>query len=77
LSIEPGVDYVGRPAGWGREQDDRYNGERYHQPSDEYARDFRYDGMVQQVRVAMRVILMVADLPKLPDWLPTAEFRRH
>ncbi len=77
LSIEPGVDYVGRPASWGREQNDRYNGERYHQPSDEYAPDFHYDGMVQQVRVAMRVVLMVADLPTLPDWVPTAEFRRH
>jgi Zn-dependent M28 family amino/carboxypeptidase len=77
LSIESGAAFVGRPADWGREQADRYNAERYHQPSDEYSSEFRYDGMVQQVRVAMRVAVTVADAPTLPDWMPTAEFRRR
>jgi Zn-dependent M28 family amino/carboxypeptidase len=77
LSIEPGIDFVGRPGGWGREQNRRYNEERYHQPSDEYTSDFTYDGMVQEVRVAMRVAIAVANAPSLPVWLPGAEFSRH
>jgi Zn-dependent M28 family amino/carboxypeptidase len=77
LSIEPGVDFVGRPAGWGQEQAERYNGERYHQPSDQYSADFNYDGMVQQVRVTMRVALAVANAAGLPQWAPGAEFKRH
>jgi hypothetical protein len=32
--------------------------------------------MVQQVRVALRVALAVGNATALPDWLPTAEFRR-
>src|SRR5438477_6254122 len=34
LSIEPGRDFVGRPAGWGEQEATRYNRERYHQPGD-------------------------------------------
>jgi Zn-dependent M28 family amino/carboxypeptidase len=77
LSIQPGIDYVGRPAGWGREQNQRYTEERYHQPSDEYSPDFTYAGMVQEVRVAMRVAIAVANGQALPAWLPGAEFKRR
>ena len=76
LSFEAGVDFVGRPAGWGREQNEHYNSERYHQPSDQYSPDFTYDGMVQEARVMMRVAIAVADAAALPSWLPTAEFKR-
>lgn len=77
LSIEPGIDFVGRPAGWGEEQNRRYTSERYHQPSDEYASGFTYDGMVQEVRVAMRVAIAVANARGLPIWLPGSEFKRR
>jgi Zn-dependent M28 family amino/carboxypeptidase len=76
LSIEPGVDFVDRPAGWGKEQAEAYNRERYHQPGDEYRPTFRYEGMVQEVRVALRVALAVANAPTLPHWLPHSEFQR-
>jgi Zn-dependent M28 family amino/carboxypeptidase len=76
LSFETGVVFVGRPESWGREQDSIYNEVRYHQPADQYSTDFRYDGMVQQLNVAMRVAIAVANAPTLPDWLPTSEFRR-
>src|SRR5213082_3559927 len=76
LSIEPGVDFVGRPAGWGKDQAERYNRERYHQPGDEYRSTFRYEGMAQEVRVALRVALAVADASRMPQWLPRSEFQR-
>jgi Zn-dependent M28 family amino/carboxypeptidase len=76
VSIEPGRDFVGRPTGWGEEQAARYNRERYHQPSDEYSSTFTYAGMVQEVRVALRLALAVANAPALPGWLATSEFQR-
>jgi Zn-dependent M28 family amino/carboxypeptidase len=76
LSIETGVDFVGRPASWGREEADRYTEQRYHQPSDEYAPTFTYQGMAQQVRVMMRVAIAVANASALPQWLPASEFQR-
>jgi len=76
LSIKPGVDFVGRPNGWGEEQERIYNEQRYHQPSDEYQPSFRYDGMAQQVRVVVRVARAVANSAELPRWLPASEFQR-
>ena len=76
LSIEPGTDFVGRPAGWGREQTALYNRARYHQPTDEYRSTFSYEGMAQEVRVALRVALAVANAPGMPQWLPNSEFHR-
>jgi len=76
LSVESGLDYVGRPEGWGREQFEIWNGNRYHQPSDEFTSSFNYAGTVQQLRVLLRVALEVANAPEMPRWLPTSEFRR-
>src|SRR5256885_11820187 len=76
LSIEPGRDFVGRPAGWGQAEAARYNRERYHQPGDEYRPTFSYAGMAQEVRVALRVALAVANAPAMPRWLPNSEFQR-
>ncbi len=76
LSIKPGVDFVGRPKGWGEEQENIYNEHRYHQPSDEYQTTFRYDGMAQQVRVTVRTAQAVANNRELPRWLPSSEFQR-
>ncbi|MGH7675806.1 MAG: M28 family peptidase, partial [Gemmatimonadales bacterium] len=76
LSIRPGLDFVGRTPQWGRDQEALYNSRRYHQPSDEYAESFGFAGMAQEVRVAVRVALAVADAPELPRWRPTSEFQR-
>ena len=77
LSIQSGLDFVGRPAGWGREQAALYNRERYHQPSDEYRAGFSYDGMAQEVRVTLRVAVAVANADAMPQWLPSSEFQRQ
>jgi Zn-dependent M28 family amino/carboxypeptidase len=76
LSIKPGVDFVGRAKGWGEEQENIYNEQRYHQPGDEYQSTFRYDGMAQEVRVTVRTAQAVANARALPRWLPSSEFQR-
>jgi Zn-dependent M28 family amino/carboxypeptidase len=76
ISIESGVDFPGRPTGWGVQQADFFNEQRYHQPSDEYQTTFNYDGMAQQVRVMLRIALALANSSEMPRWLPTSEFQR-
>jgi hypothetical protein len=75
-SLESGTDFVGRPAGWGKEQSDKYVAERYHQPSDEVQPCFNYDGAMQQLRVTVRTAVLVADAQAQPTWNPTSEFRQ-
>lgn len=74
LSLEKGLDFVGRPAGWGQQQEDDYNANRYHQPGDELLPWYTYDGAVQQDRVIVRTALAVAEAPGQPVWSKGSEF---
>src|SRR6185295_1925685 len=75
-SLESGSDYVGRPAGWGHEQQAKYTAERYHQPSDQVQPWFTYDGAIQQLRVIVRTALLVGAAREQPKWSVGSEFRQ-
>ena len=75
LSLESGTDFVGRPAGWGRQRADEYTAKRYHQPSDEVLPSFSYDGAVQQTRVIVRTAVAAATARAQPTWKRESEFR--
>ena len=75
LSLESGLDFVGRPAGWGKEKQDEYNSQRYHQPGDELLPWYSYDGAVQQLRVIARTAVAAAESPSQPVWAAKSEFR--
>jgi len=74
-SLETGREFVGRPAGWGKEQEDLYVAQRYHQPSDQVQPWFNYDGAVQQLRVIVRTALLVGNAREQPKWSAGSEFR--
>jgi Zn-dependent M28 family amino/carboxypeptidase len=75
-SLESGSDFVGKPAGWGKEQADLYVEKRYHQPSDQIQPWFNYEGALQQLRVTVRTALLVANAPNQPTWNAGSEFRQ-
>src|SRR5918995_1285704 len=45
LSIDGGIDVVGKPTGWGKAQVEAFEAKKYHQPSDEFDGNWNYDGM--------------------------------
>jgi Zn-dependent M28 family amino/carboxypeptidase len=75
-ALTPGVgdDFVGKPAGWGREQKEIYTRERYHQPADNLLPWYTVDGSLQQARVMARMAWDVAEASAQPSWYPTSEF---
>ena len=75
VSIGPGVDYVGRPAGWGQQQADDYTAHRYHQPSDEYRSDFDLTGAAQLGEIVYRLGTALGNAPTVPTWNADAEFK--
>ncbi len=75
LSLQSGTNYVGKPAGYGRERKDEYIAERYHQPSDELLPWFTYDGAAQQLRVIVRTAVAAANASSQPTWNERSEFR--
>jgi Zn-dependent M28 family amino/carboxypeptidase len=75
VSIGAGTDYVGRPAGWGLQQADDYTAHRYHQPSDEYRRDFDLRGAAQLAEIVYRFGFSLANGDTIPTWNADAEFK--
>jgi Zn-dependent M28 family amino/carboxypeptidase len=75
VSIGAGTDVVGKPAGWGAQQDDDYTAHRYHQPSDDYRPDFDLTGAAQLSEIVLRFALQLANAPGVPSWNRDAEFR--
>jgi Zn-dependent M28 family amino/carboxypeptidase len=75
VSIGGGVDYVGRPAGWGLQQAEDYTAHRYHQPSDEYRPDWDLTGAAQLADIVYRFGLSLGNARTVPTWNADAEFR--
>ena len=75
LYAESGVDYVGKPEGWGLEVREKYTAEDYHKPSDEVKPDWDLSGMVTDVRLLFQVGYQVANQEELPRWMPGTEFK--
>jgi Zn-dependent M28 family amino/carboxypeptidase len=75
VSIAAGTDYVGRPPGWGVQQQEDYTAHRYHQPSDAYKPDFDLTGAVQLSEIVLGFGRWIANAPGVPTWNADAEFR--
>jgi Zn-dependent M28 family amino/carboxypeptidase len=74
LYLHTGTDFIGRPAGWGREQIEAYEKTRYHQASDQIGPDWNFDGMILDAQLGFAVGVRVAGSDPLPGWVPGDEF---
>ena len=72
---DPGIDFVGKPAGWGIAKRQEYTANDYHKPSDVIKPDWDLSGAAQDCQLYFLVGLRVADAPKMPEWKPDAEFK--
>ena len=74
-TISAGVDFVGKPAGWGKAHEEDFVANRYHQPSDEYDPKWPLTGTAQLANIAYRFGVRLANAPTIPTWNVNAEFR--
>jgi Zn-dependent M28 family amino/carboxypeptidase len=72
--FKSGTDVIGRPAGWGEQQQARWIERQYHQPSDEVDASWNLDGLVQDARLAFQLAAVVATRDAMPAWVPGDEF---
>ena len=72
--LHSGINVVGKPDGWGKEQLELWVEKTYHQPSDEYSDDWNLAGAVEDAQLLMHVGLVVADQPEMPAWNSGDEF---
>jgi Zn-dependent M28 family amino/carboxypeptidase len=75
LYAESGVDFRGRPEGWGRAQRERYTAEDYHKPSDEMRDDWDLSGALEDVALYLRVAWDISQGERWPEWSAGSEFK--
>jgi Zn-dependent M28 family amino/carboxypeptidase len=75
LDTDAGVDYIGKPAGYGVQKRDYYTEHDYHKPSDEVKPDWDLSGAVEDLRVLFEVGDRVAQTDKFPEWKSGTEFK--
>ena len=75
LDPSPGVEFVGKPSGWGLEMRRKYTTEDYHKPSDVVKPYWDLSGEVRDLQLLFTVGYDVADAKKYPAWKPGAEFK--
>jgi Zn-dependent M28 family amino/carboxypeptidase len=72
---DEGIDFIGKPEGWGLEQRRKYTADRYHKPADKIQPDWDLSGAVQDSQLFFMVGYRVANDPHMPEWRPGAEFK--
>jgi Zn-dependent M28 family amino/carboxypeptidase len=75
LDPKGGIDYVGKPAGYGMQKHDEYTQKDYHKVSDEVKPDWDLAGAVDDLKLLIEVGVRVADSDRYPEWKPGTEFR--
>ena len=74
LYFSKGTDFIGRPAGWGREQLEQWELKIYHQPSDQIDDSWNFDGMIEDAQMTFYIGWLVSQADAMPAWNPGDEF---
>jgi Zn-dependent M28 family amino/carboxypeptidase len=75
LDPDDGIEYVGKPADFGRRVKDDYTEHRYHKPSDVVLPDWDLSGAREDLKVFFAIGYRVAQANKYPEWKRGNEFR--
>ena len=74
FSLDAGLDYAGKPEGYGEKMWQEYEEKRYHRPKDEYDPSFDLSGSAQTARIALYVGYRVSQTDAMPRWNKGDEF---
>ncbi len=75
VALSPGIDYHGRPPGWGLDLHRAYEQSVRHRPGDELRDDHDFIGARQQGRLLVRLTWELAMSSAFPMWKPESPFR--
>jgi Zn-dependent M28 family amino/carboxypeptidase len=75
LDSEGGVDYIGKPEGYGMKKRDEYTNHDYHNVTDVVKPDWDLSGAVDDMRLLFQVGYQVAQTEKWPEWKAGTEFK--
>ncbi|MEW6367716.1 MAG: M28 family peptidase [Acidobacteriota bacterium] len=76
FTLSSGLEYEGRPAGWGESVAVEYIRTQYHQPSDEVDDTWDLSGQVQVAELVVRIVERIAERKGEIRWNEDCEFQR-
>jgi len=74
LYFEAGTDFIGRPAGWGKQKLEEWEDKQYHQPSDKLDGTWNFDGMIEDAQLGLFSGWIIAQADAMQSWNPGDEF---
>ena len=77
--IGGGPHFIGRPEGWGKEQQEHFERHDYHQPSDAYPPSpeaWDLSGAVEDAQLQLLLGLRIGNAPRMPAWTKGDEFEK-
>jgi Zn-dependent M28 family amino/carboxypeptidase len=72
---DAGVDYVGKPEGYGKKKRDEYTTTDYHAPSDHVKDDWDLGGAAEDGKLFLAMGYRLANADRYPEWKPGNEFK--
>ena len=72
---EPGIEVIGKPAGYGRQQREAYTAARYHAPQDEIDPAWDLSGAAEDLQLLLTMGYRVGNASRFPEWRAGNEFR--
>jgi Zn-dependent M28 family amino/carboxypeptidase len=75
LDTDGGIDFIGKPKGYGIQKRDEYTNNDYHAVSDEIKPDWDFSGAVQDMQTLFKVGYNVGQANTIPTWKPGTEFK--
>jgi Zn-dependent M28 family amino/carboxypeptidase len=72
---DAGVDFIGKPAGYGMQKRSEYTKNDYHAPSDQVKPDWDLAGAAEDGRLFFAIGYRVANADKFPEWKAGNEFK--
>ena len=75
LYTDSGVEYLGRPEGWGLERREECTRLHYHKPADEFDPTWDPSGAIEDLHLLFLIGHRLAIQPLYPQWKPGTEFK--
>jgi len=75
LFANSGVDVIGKGSDYGKQMEDAYNDNNYHQPSDEYNSSWNMEGAVDDLNLLLNVGKKLDVAGTFPQWKQGSEFK--
>jgi Zn-dependent M28 family amino/carboxypeptidase len=72
---DSGVDFIGKPEGYGKQKRAEYTTRDYHAPSDEIKPDWDLAGAAEDGKLFLALGYRIANADKFPEWKPGNEFK--